>query len=103
MRRKSRLDYEFWVYIMASISGVLYIGLTNDIVKRVWEHKTDKFEGFTKKYQCHKLVCYESYQYIDGAIAREKQLKRWSREKKEFLINKGNPNWNDLSMNWYKF
>lgn len=56
--RKTRLDYEFWVYIMASLTGTLYIGLTNDIVRRVWEHKQGKIKGFTEKYKCHKLVYY---------------------------------------------
>ena len=99
---KSRLDYEFYVYIMASISGIIYIGVTNDLVKRVWEHKNDIKEGFTKKYKCHKLVYYEEYQYINYAIAREKQLKRWTRKKKEFLINRNNINWNDLTKDWSK-
>ncbi len=102
MTHKSRLDYEFYVYIMASISGVLYVGLTNDIVRRVWEHKNDRIEGFSKKYKCHKLVYYECYQYIDDAISREKQLKRWNRKKKEFLINRDNSHLNDLAMEWHQ-
>jgi len=88
---------------MASISGVLYIGMTNNIFKRVWQHKNDKVDGFSKRYKCHKLVYCEFYQYVYDAINREKQLKNWTRKKKEFLINKNNSNWNDLAMNWYKF
>jgi len=100
--KKSRLDYEFFVYIMASISGVLYVGVTNDIVKRVWQHKNDIKDGFTKKYQCHKLVYYEEYQYINDAIHREKQLKKWNRAKKEFLIKRNNSYFNDKARDWYK-
>lgn len=82
---------------MASISGVLYIGVTNDLKRRVWEHKNNLIDGFTKKYQCHKLVYYEYYEDIKYAIAREKQLKKWRREKKESLIKEMNPSWNDLT------
>lgn len=102
MRYKFHLDYGFYVYIMASISGVLYTGLTNDVVRRVLEHKQDKITGFSKKYKCHKLVYYEKFQYVNNAIKREKQLKRCNRVKKEFLINKNNSNWNDLAIGWYK-
>ncbi|MFC1622638.1 GIY-YIG nuclease family protein [Patescibacteria group bacterium] len=94
-------EYKFYVYIMVSISGVLYVGVTNNLIKRVWEHKNDKADGFTKKYKCHKLVYYEFYQYVDNAINREKQIKKWNRKKKEFLINKNNIFWNDLVIDWY--
>ena len=101
--KKSRLDYQFYVYIMASSSGTLYIGLTNDIARRVLEHKKEKTAGFSKQYNCHKLVYYQEFQYIKDAIAREKQLKKWNRQKKEFLINRINPHWKDLAEDWYKF
>lgn len=86
----------YYVYIMASASGTLYIGVTGNLIKRVWEHKSDSVEGFTKKYQCHKLVCYEQTESAESAILREKQLKKWNRKKKEFLIRQINPGWKDL-------
>ncbi len=84
------------VYIMASLSGTLYTGFTTGLVKRVWEHKNDVVQGFTKKYQCHKLVYYELCDSYDGALAREKEIKGWSRMKKENLIRTINPSWKDL-------
>ena len=75
----------------------LYIGVTNNLPRRVYEHKTGILAGFTEKYNVHKLVWCESCHDIKSAIAREKQLKRWSRSKKEMLINKMNPEWADLS------
>lgn len=86
----------YYVYIMSNDSRTLYIGVTNDIVRRVYEHKQGSVEGFSKKYHCHKLVFLEETHDVYTAIAREKQLKNWRREKKEFLINQHNPNWNDL-------
>jgi putative endonuclease len=91
---------DYYVYIMASDSGTLYTGVTNDLVRRISEHKQDLIDGFTKKYQCHKLAYYENYTNIKGAIAREKQLKNWNRNKKQELINKVNPHWQDLSLEW---
>ena len=81
---------------MASKSGTLYIGFTADLVKRVWEHKNDLVNGFSKRYQCHKLVYYEQGEDFDGTLAREKQIKKWRREKKEVLIKTMNPGWRDL-------
>jgi len=81
---------------MASFQGTIYIGVTNDLERRVSEHKSDVYEGFTKKYKCKRLVYYEHYYDIDEAITREKQLKKWRREKKERLINSMNPNRDDL-------
>ncbi len=83
-----------------SISGVIYIGVTNNLEIRVWEHKNNFIKGFTEKYKCHKLVYYEHYLSIETAIAREKQLKKWRREKKEFLINKNNSSRKDLRLEW---
>ena len=82
---------------MASKSGTLYIGVTSDLPKRVWEHKNDINEGFTKKYQCHKLVYFEHSNYMMGTIEREKQIKRWRRSKKHNLIKTINPSWKDLT------
>ena len=92
--------YKFWVYILSSRSGTLYVGVTGYLNRRITQHKIDTIEGFTRKYQCHRLVYYESYQDVRVAIAREKQLKRWRREKKIFLIEKLNPRWQDLAENW---
>lgn len=91
---------QYFVYIMASLSGTLYIGVTNDLYKRTYQHKNDLIQGFTKKYQCHKLVYFEETSDVESAIAREKQLKNWNRAKKEFIIKTLNPQWKDLSNNW---
>ena len=92
--------YQFFVYIMASESGTLYIGFTNDLERRVYQHKHGTFDGFSKRYSCHKLVYFEDFQYVYDALAREKQLKRWNRKKKESLIGEENPTWVDLAMHW---
>jgi len=92
-------NYNFYVYIMASGSGTLYIGVTNDLIRRVYEHKEKIIEGFTKKYFCTKLVYYEHFSDINSAITREKEIKKWRREKKENLIKGINPHWNDLYAN----
>jgi putative endonuclease len=85
------------VYIMASKpNGTLYIGVTSDLAKRSWEHKTDSADGFTKRYGVHRLVYYELHQDILSAIAREKQLKKWNRVWKLELIEAQNPEWKDL-------
>ncbi len=85
------------VYILASQrNGTLYIGVTSDLIKRVWEHKSDLAEGFTKKYQVHTLVYYELHVEMLAAITREKQLKKWNRAWKLALIEKQNPQWRDL-------
>jgi len=85
-----------WVYIVSSHSRCLYIGVTSDLSGRVWEHKSGVFEGFTKKYKINQLVYHELFRDIESAIAREKQLKGWSRAKKIALIEKMNPGWEDL-------
>ena len=86
----------YYVYIMASRSGVLYTGVTNDLNRRVGEHKEGQIPGFTRTYKVTRLVYYESMQDVNAAIAREKQIKRWRREKKVKLIETNNRNWNDL-------
>ncbi|HET9742602.1 MAG TPA: GIY-YIG nuclease family protein [Terriglobales bacterium] len=93
-------EHDYAVYIMASISGVLYIGVTSELQHRVWQHKSGAFEGFTKKYQCHRLVYFERYDRIQAAIGREKQLKGWTRARKIALIESANPRWQDLSEHW---
>lgn len=83
--------------MMASSSGVLYTGMTNDLRRRTFEHKNKLIEGFTEKYNCNKLVYFESCTDIKSILEREKQIKNWNRSKKERLINKDNPEWRDLS------
>src|ERR1700751_1805368 len=95
-------EYTYYVYIMASRSLTLYIGVTSNIEVRVRQHKNCTFEGFSKQYHCTRLVYYERYQEALVAIAREKQLKRWSREKKLGLIKRSNPTFLDLSEEWGK-
>lgn len=87
---------KYYVYIMSSVSGVLYIGVTNDLERRVIQHKDGAIDGFTKKYRCRNLVYYEEFQYVDKALDREKQLKRWSRKKKIAHIESVNPCWEDF-------
>jgi putative endonuclease len=85
------------VYIFASKpNGTLYIGVTGDLAKRVWEHKNDSVDGFTRKYGVHRLVYYELHGDMLSAITREKQLKKWNRAWKLELIETQNPGWNDL-------
>jgi len=91
---------QYYVYIMTNRSGTLYVGVTNDLERRVHEHKTRRVEGFTKKYHLTTLVHYEAGVDIREAIAREKQLKGWRRSKKLALIGASNPKWNDLSEGW---
>ncbi|OGH93590.1 MAG: hypothetical protein A2538_05185 [Candidatus Magasanikbacteria bacterium RIFOXYD2_FULL_41_14] len=93
-------QHNYYVYILASDSGTLYTGVTNNLEKRLSEHKQKLVKGFTEKYDVEKLVYYEHYQDINTAIAREKQLKNWRRDKKEFLIKQINPHWHDLSSEW---
>ncbi len=85
------------VYILASSrNGTLYIGVTSDLIKRVWQHKNNAVEGFTEKYEVHHLVWYELHENMESAIAREKALKKWNRIWKLRLIEQLNPEWQDL-------
>ena len=93
-------EYDFWVYILSSSSGTLYTGVTNDIERRVREHKQKRGDGFTSRYDCNRLVYYQRFQWVHAAIAREKQIKSWSRAKKLALIESRNPRWEDLSRLW---
>lgn len=91
------MEKNFCVYILASDrNGTLYIGVTSNLVKRVWEHKSDAVEGFTKKYRVHDLVWFEQHQNAESAISREKQIKQWQRQWKLELIEKENAEWRDL-------
>ena len=86
----------YYVYILTNkTDDVMYIGVTNDLSRRLREHKTEQIEGFTKKYHVHKLVYFEEYSEAYAAIAREKQLKRWRRSKKNQLVETKNPSWSD--------
>jgi putative endonuclease len=87
----------YWVYILASaVGGTLYIGVTNHLVRRVYEHRNELIPGFTKRYGVHRLVYFEPHTDIEAAIRREKRLKRWNRAWKIKLIEQMNPNWDDL-------
>ena len=90
----------YYVYILTNKThSTLYIGVTNNLIRRVCEHKTGAVEGFTKKYNVHKLIYFEQTTDVESAILREKQLKGWTRAKKENLINSVNPLWNELEIN----
>jgi putative endonuclease len=95
----SRIDIcmVYHVYILASAGGVFYVGVTGHLERRVGEHRRDEVEGFTQRYGVHRLVYFEAFEDVRNAIAREKQLKRWRREKKVALIRRGNPEFGDLS------
>jgi putative endonuclease len=87
----------YYVYILANgRRGTIYIGVTNDLIRRVFEHRTSVVPEFTRKYQVHQLVCYETQDDIREAIVREKRMKRWARAWKVDLIEKDNANWDDL-------
>jgi len=87
----------YWVYILASRKhGTLYIGVTNDLVRRVYQHKNKLIKGFTKEYDVVRLVWFETHDDVTAAIEREKKLKKWRREWKINLIESDNPNWDDL-------
>jgi len=89
----------YFVYTMASLSGTLYIGVTNNLLRRVYEHKNKLIDGFSKRYNCTKLVYFEEYKNVNEAIEREKMIKKWRREKKEDLIRYMNIHWKDLGTN----
>jgi len=93
---------QYYVYIMASRSRTLYTGITDDLLKRVSEHKNKLIEGFTRKYNVTNLAYYEVTNDVKAAIQREKQVKGWLRKKKIALIETVNPEWKDLSDGWYK-
>ena len=93
--------HQYYVYIMTNGVRTIYIGVTNDLTRRVYEHQHKLADGFTKKYNITMLVHYEVTTDVQSAIAREKQLKGWRRSKKIDLIESSNPAWVDLSLGWY--
>jgi putative endonuclease len=95
--------HQYYVYIMTNkYNTVLYVGVTNDLKRRVWEHKEGIYKGFSKLYNCNKLAYFEDYQWIQDAISREKQLKAGPRQNKVNLVIADNPEWHDLSDGWYE-
>jgi putative endonuclease len=95
------MSKEYYVYIMTNKSRTLYTGVTNDLLRRVYEHKKKLIKGFTSKYKLQYLVYYEPTSSINSAIEREKQIKGWLRAKKIALIDSMNPEWKDLSKEWF--
>jgi len=95
-----REEKRYYVYIMASRSLTLYTGVTGDIYHRSLQHKEGEIEGFTKKYHINRLVYYETFKYVNNALAREKQVKAWTRAKRLALIKTTNPAWQDLAEDW---
>jgi len=93
-------DQRYYVYIMASRSRTLYTGMTGDLYRRALQHKSGEIEGFTKRYHVNRLVYYEAFKYVTHAIAREKQIKAWTRAKRLALIKSENPTWQDLAEGW---
>ena len=93
---------QYYVYIMTNYSGTLYTGMTDDLIRRVYEHKNKLIEGFTRKYNISRLIYYEVASDVKEAIQREKQIKGWLRKKKIALIEAANPQWRDLSEEWYE-
>ena len=91
----------YYVYIVSSSTGTLYVGMTNNIRRRVYEHKNKLLAGFSKKYNIDCLLYFETFSDPNSAIAREKQIKNWRREKKVKLIDANNKDWTDLSSDWY--
>jgi putative endonuclease len=92
----------YYTYIVASRSHNFYVGVTSEIELRIQQHKEGWLEGYSKKFNCNRLVWFERHVYVEGAISREKQLKGWSRSKKICLIERENPAWIDLSEEWGK-
>ncbi len=93
-------EKRYCVYIMASRSRVIYVGMTGFLMSRVLQHKSGERAGFTRKYNIHRLVYYETFKYVGNAIARETEIKKWRREKKVALIERDNPTWEDLASDW---
>ncbi len=91
------LTRNYYVYIVASQTRTIYIGLTNNLVRRIFQHKEKVVEGFTRKYNCTRLVYFEHFNDVRAAIAREKQIKDWIRKKKVALVESMNPQWEDLT------
>jgi len=92
----------FYVYILASKSRRLYVGMTNSLFGRVLQHKAGEMEGFTKRYRIVRLVYFETFRFVNNCIARETEIKKWRRSKKVALIEGTNPTWEDLAADWGK-
>jgi putative endonuclease len=93
-------EREFYTYMLANDKGMLYVGVTGDLVTRVRQHQDGTGSAYTSKYKCHRLVYYETFEYVFDAIEREKQIKGYGRKKKIALITSMNPKWFDLSKEW---
>lgn len=97
------MERNYFVYVLTNQrNGTLYIGVTNDLERRIYEHKNKLFKGFTEKYNLDRLVYYEHTTDVHSALTREKQIKKWNRQWKIDLIEKDNPLWKDLSLDWNK-
>jgi putative endonuclease len=95
--------HQYYLYILSNKkNGTLYIGVSNNLERRMFEHKNKLVEGFTKTYGLDKLVYFEIFQFINDAIKREKSMKKWKRQWKINLIEENNPTWNDLSADWFE-
>lgn len=95
-------NHSYWVYILTNRrNGTLYVGVTNSLKRRIWEHKAKVLEGFTKQYGLTRLVRFELFRDVNLAIAREKEIKGWLRKRKLALIEAENPGWSDLSDGWF--
>ncbi|MBM3326153.1 MAG: GIY-YIG nuclease family protein [Calditrichaeota bacterium] len=92
----------YWVYIMANRSGQIYTGVTNDLMRRVYQHKTKAVKGFTTKYNIDKLVFFQEFNDVRDAISAERRIKGWKRFRKNELISELNPDWKDLSEEWFE-
>ena len=95
-------SHTYFVYIVASRTRRIYIGVTSDLIRRIWKHRAKSIPGFTATYNISSLVFYETTTDVQSAISREKQLKGWRREKKISLIEKHNPDWRDLAKEWFE-
>ena len=92
---------KYYVYLLTNWNNkVIYVGITNELTRRIYKHKNKMIKGFTEKYNVKKLVYFEETQDVNTAIEREKEIKKWRREKKNRLVNSMNPNWDDLSSGW---
>ena len=94
-------EHEYYVYILANRSCILYLGVTNSLIRRIKEHRESTADGFTAKYKIHRLVYFERFQYINNAIAREKHLKHFTRQEKIDLVESTNPTWEDLAAEYF--
>ena len=98
MRKQQKNDKNYYIYLLTNLHNkVMYVGITSDLIRRIHEHKTGSVEGFTSKYNLAKLVYFEQTTDVTSAITREKQIKKWRREKKNRLVEELNPEWRDLS------